>query len=376
MKLLSLLVGFLLSFSLHADSTDMQNLLSSTLNEQVSNNKIVSMAVGLKVNGKLVAEAVQGERILKSGNLAGLQDKWHIGSVTKSFTSTMLARLVEKDVLSWDTKISEVFTEFEEIHPGWQDVNLHQLLTHTSGAPANFPLLSNLEFPSEGTERSKARKKAVQHILQKAPKHEAGSQFLYSNVGYTIAGLMAAVTTGKTWENLVREEIFTPLNLKSGGFGPPQDSGSIVEQPRGHRKSLFGGKKAMPANADNSPIMGPAGIIHLSLNDLATYVEEHRKGDLGESEYLKPMTFKQLHKSELDDYAYGWVIYQNREWAQGPVIWHNGSNTMWYTIVAYIPNLNMSIAIVSNDGDIQKVESSALSITKIMAEKIAAVNLK
>src|SRR6185369_12350335 len=72
----------------------------------------------------------------------------------------------------------------------------------------------------------------VEYYLSHAPPTAPG-QFSYSNIGYIIAGAAAEERTGRTWEELMRSEVWKPLGIRSGGFGPPGKSGRF-DQPQGH----------------------------------------------------------------------------------------------------------------------------------------------
>ena len=69
----------------------------------------------------------------------------------------------------------------------------------------------------------------------------------------------------------------------------------------------------------------------MNLHDLVKYGRKHLDGELGMDHFLNSDTWQRLHKPIMNDYAYGWVNTL-RDWAGGPVIWHNGSNTMWYAL--------------------------------------------
>ena len=57
----------------------------------------------------------------------------------------------------------------------------------------------------------------------------------------------------------------------------------------------------------------------------------------------------------------GWVV-RDQDWAGGPVLWHNGSNTMWYCEIAIVPEQNCAVLVASNrgDGDVRKAVRRAL----------------
>jgi len=334
-----------------------ENSFSRLISEYQQSRGLVGLGAIVLKGGLIQGIAVSGERVVNSGNLLDANDKWHIGSITKSVTSTLIGRLVERKQLHWDTSIGEIFDSTVLIHDGWMNVTIVDLLTHTSGAPANFPLRVLFQKAEEGIDRVVARRKAVLKLLKKQPLYSCGSQHIYSNVGYTIAGALVEELSGYSWEDLVRAEIFEPLGLLSAGFGPPQDIVRPFEQPRGHRKRLFRSQRVqVGTQADNTPIIGPAGIIHMSLTDLANFANEHLYGDLGEGKLLSSESYKLLHTSVLDNYACGWVINP------GNTVWHNGSNTMWYAFVAYEPRSKRVIALAANDPDITECESVATMI--------------
>jgi hypothetical protein len=91
-------------------------------------------------------------------------------------------------------------------------------------------------------------------------------------------------------------------------------------------------------DVDNTPIMGPAGAVHMTLGSLCKYATEHLRGELGAGKLLAAETYKQLHTPELDDYACGWVVKQPTYEIPRTTYWHNGSNTMWYALVVFIRN--------------------------------------
>jgi len=357
------------------NSQDMQQVLDRLVSEQRESANLVGLGAIIIHDGRLIGPSVSGER--KKGSKVALSggDQWHIGSVTKPFTATMIARLVEKRKLSWSSTIKDVFGDVDELHKEWHSVTLSQLLTHTSGAAANFPVATRFQYPPEGSKRKAARESAVLSIMENKPENTPGSTFAYSNVGYTIAGVMAEKITGLPWESLIEQEIFTPLQLKSGGFGPPQNTNQTLEQPQGHKKVL-GFTIAVGTKADNSPIMSAAGAIHLSLEDLALFAGEHLHGMLGKGILLRSDTFQRLHKPVLNNYAYGWSVTRPKDIDAGTVIWHNGSNTMWYTLLAIMPSYRSVVAVNSNDGDFELAEKSARKIIKNIIKALATSDIE
>jgi CubicO group peptidase (beta-lactamase class C family) len=192
----------------------------------------------------------------------------------------------------------------------------------------------------------------VKALLALQPETPPGTKHVYSNQGYAIAGAMLERKTGLAWEELMRQYLFAPLQLKSAGFGAPATIGK-VDQPWGHIR-ILGLLPVGPdaPNADNPAAIGPAGTVHCSIEDLAKYAAFHLAGDRGEVTLLKPETFQKLHSAvpDNDDYAFGWVVLQ-RGWARSRALWHNGSNTMFYAVVWIAPNRNFAVVIATNAAD-------------------------
>lgn len=346
------------------DSQALQRVVSRLQREK----KLVGLNAVIMADGNIVATAVAGERRNDSGVALEKGDRFHIGSITKSMTATMIGRLIERGQMNWTQTVADCFPdELEAIDPGYRAVTLQQLLTHTAAAPANFPAATQRNRPVEGPQRVTQRRQEILAIMKSPPQGVPGEVFRYSNVGYTIAGAMAEAVTGKSWETLIREEVFAPLKMTEAGFGPPQDfEGRPLSQPRGHRTVLFM-KQAVSVDADNTPILGPAGIIHMTLPELCRYGQEHLIGEVGRSRLLTQKTFRQLHTPRLNEYACGWVVPKSSVITEQRFLWHNGSNTMWYCLLALLPDSKRVIAVAANDGDIRRAEAAAFEIVKHFA---------
>jgi CubicO group peptidase (beta-lactamase class C family) len=282
----------------------------------------------------------------------------------------MIARLIESGQMQWTTTIGEIFPE-ASIHEDWKPVTLRQLLTDTAGAPRSFPEEVLLQRPPLGPACTQARREAVLNVIAEEPAYSPGEKFAYSNVGYAIAAAMAEKATGAAWEDLVKREVFEPLELAEAGFGPPKSADDTLEQPRGHR-ALLGRKFAADDDADNTLIMGPAGAVHMSLQNLCTFAREHMLGELGEGKLLSAETYRLLHATERDAYACGWLKREPSAELPYTAYWHNGTNTMWYALLAFIPEKNMVVAVASNDGDFVQAEAAAWEIVKASVKQFPA----
>ena len=298
--------------------------------------------VGAIVEGDQVI-AVGATGVRKQGDKAPItiDDKLHIGSCTKAMTATVLARLVERKQLAWDSTVSQVFPDLApKFDAAYRDVTLEQLLQHRAGLPANTTWGSL----GSGT-MNEQRVRMIKLVLGNAPELPPGTKYSYSNVGYVIAAAMGERVTKRSWEQLIKAELFDPLGMTSAGFGPPGAKGK-VDEPWGH---LGPAAVITPVQGDNPPSLGPAGRVHCTIGDWAKFVSLHLRGARGEeTTYLTTETFERLHRAPTDgDYAAGWLI-DERKWAGGTVLTHAGSNTMWYCVVWAAPKKNFAVLSVTN----------------------------
>ena len=312
-----------------------------------------ALAAAVVVDGKVVATSAVGFRKNGAADKVTVDDKFHLGSVTKSMTATVAAMLVEQGKISWTTTIGEAFPELKnEIHPDYRDVTLEQLLSHRGGAPGDAPGdLWRQAWAANGA-AAEQRLAFIKGILARPPEVKPGTKFIYSNQGYTIAGVMLEKATGKTWEDLLRSMLFAPLGMTTAGFGAPASIGK-VDQPWGHIKFLLSFNVPVPPGpgADNPLAISPAGAVHCSVGDLAKYAAFHMAGERGQSALLKAESFKKLHTvvAGNDDYALGWRVLK-RSWANGRALTHNGSNTMFYVVVWMAPEKDCAVIVAANTG--------------------------
>ncbi|WP_158548857.1 serine hydrolase domain-containing protein [Parvularcula marina] len=354
---------FLLPLPARAQDSTLADLLSDAREEA----GLIGMGAAVMVEGEIVALAVDGERIKGKGGMLSRDDAWHLGSITKSMTGTLIATMVEDGTLSFETTIGDIYGDAAD--ESWRGVTLSQLLTHTSGAPGNFSLIDMLsDNPETRTGISRQRQAKVEKMIS-APLPGKSGEFLYSNVGFTIAGAMAEkAADGTPWEELLSERVFTPLGIEIS-FGPPTGEAA----PWGHAKGIFGKSPRNPAaRADNPAFIGPAGTAALPLADLLRYGQAHLSQDpalLSRASYDLLHTPPSRNEETGFGYAYGWVSDPSGGgYGAGPIIWHNGSNTYWYALLILVPDERAVIALVTNDGDLENAEPAFQKLAARIAQ--------
>src|SRR5262245_19373669 len=178
-------------------------------------------AVGAIVirNGEVAERAVAGVRSTAGSLPVTLDDQWHLGSLTKSMTSTLAAVLVEDGLIGWDTTPAQVWPEsVKDMHADFRNVTLRQFLSHTSGMKRDDGY-SAAEDDAPGTVMQK-RQAWARRLLATTPTQSAGTMS-YSNMGYVVAGAMLEARAATPWETLMTTRVFAPLGMTHSGFGAP-----------------------------------------------------------------------------------------------------------------------------------------------------------
>jgi CubicO group peptidase (beta-lactamase class C family) len=303
-------------------------------------------AIVVRADTVLRVEAA-GVRRLGAPAPLGTDDRFHLGSLAKAVTATLVAGLVEDGTLSWSTRAADVFPEWaDSISPGLRAATLEQMLRHTSGilpyeddAAPEFAALGTL--PADPVQQRRAVARAA---LAAAPLFAPGTDRRYSNGGFVVAAAMAERATGRPWEALVRERVFAPLGITTAGFGWPAAGGAA--QPWGHLETASGLEPLDPDGDLQLPAWHrPAGDIHLSPRDYARFMQAHLRGLRGRDGIVRASTIRHLHTPLGGPNGLGWGV---RTVDGLPRSTHNGGTGLFYAVVALDPARDLGIAVFAN----------------------------
>ena len=327
-------------------------------------------AIGAAVikDGRTIAIGTAGTRKAGEKIPVGPGDRFHIGSNTKAITSLLAAILVKEGRLRWDSRLEEVFPELAKtMTPGMGSITLEQLLSHSSGMPEDkIPLTEKLFLElctRENDNLSDTRYWMMSRWVSQPVAAAPRMRYSYSNMGYIMAGAMMEKVSGRSWEELVIEKIFVPLRLRTAGFGP-QSSPGMIDAPLPH-KVVDGRPKPMMAGpfADNPPVIGPAGSVHMSLQDFARWASWNAGAGKRAPQLVPAAMFVKLTAPVIDvplpggktglpdsgGYALGWLSAYF-SWSKEPFVWHNGSNQMNRTQLFVQPKKDFAMVIMTNVG--------------------------
>jgi len=295
----------------------------------------------------IVEVASDGVRKVEGTAAVEESDLFHLGSVTKAMTATMLSTLVHDGKLSWDMTMTQAFPSLASVMDRrYRDVTLEQLLTHTSGLPryATDPEWESIP-PFTGTP-AQQRQAFARMLLTRPPIGPAGV-YRYSNAGYAVAAAIAERVTGKTWEQLMQQRVFGPLKIRAA-YGWPLLSGD--DEPWGHRIKNGVVTPHNPSDHYRVPtVLAPAGDISMSILDYSVFASLHLAGlENIDGSVLSAADIQRLHRPMLK-YSCGW----HEELIDGvPTSWHRGTCDTFDTFVLLQPSRDIGVIVFTNaDGD-------------------------
>lgn len=311
-------------------------------------------------NGAILV-ADKGKVIIKKGygmanmewNIANTSTtKFRLGSVTKQFTAILIMQLVEQGKLKLNGKVTTYLPDYPKATG--DNITIHHLLTHTSGIPnyTNFPKFF------ETTARNPYTPEVFVKEFSSLPlEFTPGSTFSYSNSGYFLLGVIIEKVTGKSYADVLQENILTPLELKDTGYD--LFSPIISKRATGYEKRSSGYVNAPYLDMS---IPYAAGSMYSTVEDLNRW-SQALSGDKLLSDSLKTIMFTPF----LSNYAYGWGVAKTKVGQLRDsllVIEHGGGINGFNTLISRMPDDKQLVVLLNNTGSapLEAIRKNILSI--------------
>lgn len=312
----------------HADAVD--DLVKSVMERQ----KIPGLAVAVVRDGQVVK--IQGYGLANVENAVPVKPDtmFQLASVTKQFVATSLLMLVEEGKLSLDDKVSKYLPEAPE---SWKDITVRHLLNHTSG-------LGNDD--SFGYGALKKLEEVLASVAKMKLANPTGQKYLYSNIGYNMAGLILERVSGKRWDEFLQERILKPVGMTATRR---YSQSAIIP----HRASGYVLDAGAVRNAPSLQRDLPSGGLITNAQDLAKWaiavLSKQPLKEAGFKELWAPAHLKD--GSEVSNngsgYGLGWQLnrYRGRN-----VMEHGGARPGFATYLGLYPDDHMGVILLCNLG--------------------------
>ena len=305
-------------------------------------------------NGKVIYKKGFGSANME-WNIPNEPDtKFRLGSITKQFTAALILQLVEQGKIKLDGKVSDYLADYRKDTGG--RMTIHQLLSHTSGVP-NYTAQ-----PGFFANVSRNPFKVDDFVKQYASgdlEFEPGTKFNYSNSGYFLLGDIIEKVTGKSYEQVLKENILDPAGMKNTGY---DHYGTVLSK-------RAAGYIRTPNGYENAPYLDmsipyAAGSIYSTVEDLFLWDQA-----LYGEKILSAASKELMFKPNLENYGYGFGI---RKASLGPnkiavpVIEHNGGINGFSTTILRLVGDKRLIVLLDNTSQGRYLDGMALAITNIL----------
>jgi CubicO group peptidase (beta-lactamase class C family) len=328
----------------HTAINDLLPEFDTLVADAMSEWKIPGLAIAVVQDGAVALLNAYGERDLEAGLPVTTATQFTICSITKTFTSTGLALLVDERRLDWDRPVRDYVAEFR-LHDdvATDRVTVRDLLCHQSGLPRH----DWIWIPDD---RSDAEMLAAMRYLE--PSKDLRSAFQYNNLGYLAAGIVAERVSGSSWEEFTRARLTARLAMDVS-FGATALAATA--------------DAAVPYNMDGDrrlrvkpfPISTmPAGGINASIADMATWARFLLdRGMFDGQRLLSASRVRELQTprvhcatpefSEIGDTQYG-LGFRCQLYRGTRTVGHGGGWIGWSALMTLLPERNVGVVVLTN----------------------------
>ena len=323
------------STAAHSSPPDVQALIDS----QIQARTTPGMAVGIVDRSGVIEMYFGGVRHSGATEPIDADTVFEIGSISKVFTTYLLAQAVAEGRVSLSDPVQDHLPEHVQLMlRDGEPITLEHLATHTSGLarmPSNFAP-ADPENPYADYEVEAM----YEHLSTVLPERAPGGSPEYSNLGMGLLGHVLERCEGVEYEQLVIDRIGRPLQMEDTSCTP---SGPLLTQLAGAHDGL------RPISAWDIPTLEGAGDINSTLRDMLRFAA----ANLDQSDALRTRLLHQCHEPRVDAVqdgvriGLGWHLLGD---ADRPVIWHNGATGGFTAFLGFSPALGRAVVVLSNSG--------------------------
>ena len=310
--------------------------------------KVVGASVGIVVDGQVVYSKGHGFRDLEKKLPVTPATLFAIGSTSKAFTVFGLGTLVDQGRLEWDKPLIEYLPDMRFYDPETTlRITPRDLVTHRSGLPRHDLVWYN--------NKTDTRDSIIRRIRYLPPSKDLRETYQYNNLMFLTAGVLAARLMQSSWEDAIRKLVFEPLGMAASNFSV-KDSEQSGDYARGYQvrnDSVF----VMPFR--NIDLVGPAGSINSSVDDMLKWVGMHLSGGMINGKpVMNRATLTDMYAPHMPvggmptdrelgavNYGMAWALssYRGRYLVQ-----HGGNIDGFSAMVAMLPLERVGIVVLAN----------------------------
>lgn len=296
--------------------------------------EMIGGAVLIARNGKVLVEKAFGFADRKRNTANTARTPFRLASVSKSLTAVAVLQLVEKGTLALDSRLESFLPGF----PNGDRITIEHLLGHRSGLPSDVFLNGFAEKSLQGLSLDEA----VEWVRREAkPRFEPGERFDYSNSGYLLLTAIIEKVTGRPFERVLAENLFSAAGMTSSGLDSSTNAGT--PRARGYSRDEEGEVTDCPPR---DPSFGWGyGALYSTVGDLYRFNRALVEGRLLSEASRRLMWTGRSDTPWKNRYGLGWFIQDLEE---SPSIVALGSTGGFVATLRYFPAEDVVVAVLLN----------------------------
>ncbi len=294
-------------------------------------------------NDDILFNKAYGKKNSQENGLNDTNTVFDMGSITKQFTAAGILKLEMQNELSVNDNLSKYF---DAVPNDKKNITIHQLLTHSSGLVGGIG----------GDYETITEEAFLDQVFDRELISPVGERFNYSNVGYSLLGLIIEKVSGMDYESFLNLEMFEPSNMYHTGYIIPDWQQNEVAN--GYLNGVENNKPNEENWSDNGPYLnlkGNGGILTRA-NDLLRWSQSIMNNTVLDEATTSKYLFPHFQPTNIyDSYGYGWGI-ENHE-SENKLVVHGGTTLLFASDMWIYPNKGITIIVLSN-----KLEESVYTI--------------
>lgn len=322
--------------------------LDAQINQELKDWKAPGLGLAIVRDGKIILVKGYGWRDVKQSRPVTPQTLFAVGSITKSFTVTLLGTLVDSGQIGWDKPVRDYLPGFRLYDPYASDhLTVRDMVTHRSGLPRHDMVWYSSNF---------SRADLVYRLRFLQPNKELRQTFQYNNLMFMTAGFMAGQLLHTTWEDAVRQRVLQPLHMTDTDFSV-SDSQKAADSALPYQKDKDENAAQIPFHGIDS--IAPAGAVNSSARDMARYLLFHMNlGEIDGQRILSQNSAQQMQTpqmviqgertfKELGPNSYGMAFFIST-YRGHKLVEHGGNIDGFSALLAFLPDDRTGVVVLTN----------------------------
>jgi len=272
-----------------ADVQGQIRLFSAWLDGQIAYRGLPGVVVGVVADQELVWAKGFGHADLETDRHMATDTRFRMASHSKLFTATSIMQLREQGRVRLDDPVSEYLPWFQVRSADASDppITIEQLLTHSSGLPREAGShWSDWDFPTA---------EEIQGLVSdRQAAFSPEVRWKYSNLAYTIAGMVVEEVSGESWADYLQANIFDPIGMSSSSVDREDEL-----MATGYGRRMPDGSREVLPFVDARGMAAATGLTS-TVEDMARFVSaQFREGPRGGAQLVSTASLREMHRVRM-----------------------------------------------------------------------------